>query len=419
MEPATNLDDAIFYCDPSRDLTGEELASFYVDRGSKSRKQMATLLRVNHLQQNQPVKFLFTGHKGSGKTTEVNKLCTEIGDKFFLVRVSFNNPADVNYVDVPVKAAMSLFKAATDAQVIRRAPAQVMGDLWEDVSIFFKKMVYGLGPVSAESNSLKEITAKINFEVVEFEAKFDTEPSSRDTIRQNNERRLAEINDNISRLSDQIKLKYGKPVLFVFEGLDKVDLGQGKDIFLDRSQTISGFRASAIFLIPIGLRYTPQFATITQHFKHYWLPNIKLHTRNNQPYPAGQAMLREIISQRIEPALFAGNSLNEAVAASGGLIRTLIALIRDAAVNAVVRGGEKIESEDVGNAIASLRGDFIAMLETHHYPILKARANDKNLDSDQETQELLESLALLEYDNHTFWCDVHPIVLPVVEERTK
>lgn len=419
MNPATNLDDAIFYCDPSRDLNGEELQSFYVDRGSKARKQMATLLRVNHLQNNQPVKFLFTGHKGSGKTTEINKLCAEIGDKFFLVRVSFNNPADVNYVDVPVKAAMSLFKAATEAEVIRRAPAQVLGNLWEDIGLFINKMFRGFDPLPPEPGALKEITTKINLEVVEFETKFDTEPSSRDKIRQNNERGLAEINDKISLLADQIKLKYGKPVLFVFEGLDKIDLGQGKEIFIDRSQTISGFRASAIFLMPIGLRYTPQFATATQHFKHFSLPNIKLHTRDNQPYPDGQAKLRKIIAQRIDPFLFAGDSLNEAITASGGLIRTLIALIRDAAVNAIVREGEKIESEDVKNAIASLRGDFIAMLETKHYPILKARAADKNLNSDHETQELLESLALLEYDNNTFWCDVHPIVWPVVLERTK
>lgn len=208
-------------------------------------------------------------------------------------------------------------------------------------------------------------------------------------------------------------------MLFVFEGLDKIDLGQGKDIFIDRSQTISGFRASAIFLMPIGLRYTPQFSTVTQYFKHYSLSNIKLHTSKNQPYPEGRAKLHELIAQRIDPFLFAGNALDEAITASGGLIRTLIALIRDAAVNAVVRESEKIESVDVRSAIASLRGDFIAMLETRHYPILKARYEDKNLDSDQETQELLESLALLEYDNDTFWCDVHPIVLPVVLERTK
>lgn len=213
MKPATNLDDAIFYCDPSRDLNGEELESFFVDRGSKARKQMATLLRVSHLQQNQPLKFLFTGHKGSGKTTEINKLCTEICDKFFLVRVSFNNPADVSYVDVPVKAAMALFKAATESAVIQRAPAQVFGELWEDISLFIEKKVFGDVPVRAELKAPKEITAKINLYGAEFETKFDTEPSSRDQIRKNNEKRLAEINDKISLLADQVTLKYGKPGL--------------------------------------------------------------------------------------------------------------------------------------------------------------------------------------------------------------
>jgi hypothetical protein len=57
------------------------------------------------------------------------------------------------------------------------------------------------------------------------------------------------------------------------------------------------------------------------------------------------------------------------------------------------------------------------MLESRHYPILKSRSEDKDLDSDPDTQELLESLALLEYENESYRCDAHPVVLPEVERR--
>jgi hypothetical protein len=84
---------------------------------------------------------------------------------------------------------------------------------WEDLSLFVEKKIFGSVMVHDNQSSSREITAKLNFFGIEFESKFDTEPASRDLIRQANERRLAEVTGKISLLSDQIKVKYGKPVL--------------------------------------------------------------------------------------------------------------------------------------------------------------------------------------------------------------
>ena len=63
------------------------------------------------------------------------------------------------------------------------------------------------------------------------------------------------------------------------------------------------------------------------------------------------------------------------------------------------------------------KGDFIAMLESKDYPLLFNRHEDKQLTSDDNTQTLLQSLALLEYENGELWCDVHPIIWPEVQKR--
>ena len=148
MQPVTTLDEAIFVFDPVQPLSSEEeLADFYVDRGSTARRDMMTLLRVNHLHHKRPVKFLFTGHKGSGKSTEVNKLCQELNDQFFIAKVAFRKRPDVNYVDILVKAAMALFRAASDEQVIKRAPAQIVGELWQDIYQFIEKKIFGDIPI--------------------------------------------------------------------------------------------------------------------------------------------------------------------------------------------------------------------------------------------------------------------------------
>lgn len=77
LEPADNLEDVIFLFNPQRALDDEYLR-FYVDRGSPARQHMATLLRVNDLERGQAVKLLFTGHSGSGKSTELNRLCQDL-----------------------------------------------------------------------------------------------------------------------------------------------------------------------------------------------------------------------------------------------------------------------------------------------------------------------------------------------------
>lgn len=62
--------------------------AYYVDRGSMARRNIQTILRTNDLQRGEPVRILFSGHTGCGKSTELNKLCEELAGSFFVVKVS-------------------------------------------------------------------------------------------------------------------------------------------------------------------------------------------------------------------------------------------------------------------------------------------------------------------------------------------
>ncbi len=420
MKPATDLEDAIVIFDPVDPLTtAGEIAAYYVDRGSISRGMMRTRLLAGK-RAGKPVKMLFTGHKGTGKSTEVNKLCLELGNEFFIVKVAFGKRPDVTYIDILVKAAMALFKAASNEEYIARAPAQIAQGLWEDIAGFIEKKLFGAMPRTSRLIPDGKFSAKVNAYGVEFEGKYESEPESRKQIRQVSEQQLSEIRDKINLIANEVRVHYGLPVLFLFEDTDKIDLAQAKENFYGRGPTLTDFRASAIYLMPIGLRYSPQFATIKQFFgdDFYWLPNIKIRYRNGDECAEGVQLLEKIISTRLDQTLMADDARQEIIRSSGGLIRSLVTLARDSAVIALGRNSARIELHDVQRAVKRLRGDFIAMLREEHYPVLLQRHKDKKLSSDPEIQELLESLALLEYDNDIYWCDVHPVVLPIVVERT-
>lgn len=332
LQPADNLADVIFLFNPQRALDDAYLR-FYVDRGSPARQTIATLLRVNDLQRGQPVKLLFTGHSGSGKSTELNRLCQDLEADFFVVKVSTSSivqPTDLTVVDVVLIAAMALFRTAVNEQVVGRAPAQRLGDLWQGISEFVRDRVFG------------------------------------------------------------------------------------------NATTLRSFEPSVIYTFNIALWYEREFKYFREQYgQRVLLPNIRLRQRDGSYNEDGWALMRQILHRRMHPMMATEEATAALIAASGGLVRTLIGLTQFSAVNALGRGALRIEKRDVARAIVELRNDFVAALNSEDYKILAARHADKRLSNNSGVHELLQSLALLQYedDDGEAWCDVHPLVELLLQER--
>jgi len=147
------------------------------------------------------------------------------------------------------------------------------------------------------------------------------------------------------------------------------------------------------------------------------MPNLALVHKDGTINRRSWRVLGEVIHRRLDPALIAPKARQTIIRASGGIMRLLIGLVQSAATNAHARGAQRIENSDAMAAVADLRKDFIAALKSEDYPILAARYKDKRLSNDDALQPLLQTRALLEYENDDTWCDVHPAILPLLEER--
>ena len=84
MTKAQNLAEVIRYFNPQQPLRDKPLRDWYIDRPGNPLAQMRTYLQGLALHDT-PVKILFTGHTGSGKSTALNKLAEEIKNQFFIV----------------------------------------------------------------------------------------------------------------------------------------------------------------------------------------------------------------------------------------------------------------------------------------------------------------------------------------------
>ena len=114
---ATDLRGALNVLDPERPLeTDEDLRDLFVERPDSPIDELAMLLEGT----DRPQKILFTGHRGSGKSTELARLSQRLRDEFFIVRYSVKsvlNLFDLTHVDVVLSLALELIKQATAKEV--------------------------------------------------------------------------------------------------------------------------------------------------------------------------------------------------------------------------------------------------------------------------------------------------------------
>ena len=111
--PAENLRQALNILDPERALhTAKEIADYFVEREQSPLEELKILLSDIE----SPQKVLFSGHRGSGKSTELSKLSLELADQFYIIHYSIKtilNLFDLTYVDVLLSLGLELFRRAT------------------------------------------------------------------------------------------------------------------------------------------------------------------------------------------------------------------------------------------------------------------------------------------------------------------
>jgi len=417
---AQTLPEVIRYFDPMHPLSGNELKEWYIDRPGNPLEEMKIYLQGIGLD-GTPLKMLFTGHSGSGKSTVLNKLAEELKGQFFIVPfdvLQFTSLADLSYVDLVLGMASSLFRRATEADVLRKAPAQIAVEALEDLHRFLEQVIFG--PLRFRTPAADvELSAKVNLLAIEFQTRFAAEPVTREEMRKRLEPRLSELHDKINMVADLVRVKYKRPVLFFVENTDKPDLARARDIFVGHTHTLTAFRASVIYTFPIGLRYSAaDFNLVKDRFNRtFVLPNLTVIDRDGRPNQGGMKCLSQALLARMAETCMESDIHAQIIRASGGLMRTLVQLVQRAAVAAIAARRDAIAGPDAQKAIGEERADFIAGLRREDYPALYARHRDKQLSGDESVLHLLQTRALLEYNGDP-WCDVHPIALPLVLERT-
>ena len=384
---------------------------------------------------NTPTCQLYTGHTGSGKSTELLRLKKYLSDrKCFVVYFSADeediDSEDTQYSDILLACTRHLLQ-----EIKNTNPDPILHwlkDRWQGLK--------ELGLTKVELQDLSLETAIPTFSKIT--ANLRTEPTQRAKIRQlvqpHTITLIKALNEFISEAKSQLsKDKTKTKLVIIVDSLEKITPTIQEDnrtnhehIFIDRSQQLKGLDCHLIYTVPISLRYSNRAPDL---FNLYGdipvLPVIKIKDINsNIPSEAGLNKLKEILNQRVA---YVKNDLNLATdifeneeilerlcSMSGGHVRHLIQLMQ-AALNEIDE--LPITKKAAQRSIGVLKSIYRIAIREEQWLILKEVASNNKILSSDKYQDLLLNRSLLEYitlneqGEAEIWHDVHPVVKELTE----
>jgi hypothetical protein len=402
---ASYLKQVIGYFDPMQSLD-EEHKDWYVERPDSPEEAIKIYLINNSTD----TKILFSGHRGSGKTSTLSKLASdaEIRKTFFVVKFSIKdelNVADLIYTDLLLAIGHRLYEE---------------GKTWLD-----RRLKEDLDKWAAE---VQRVTTKADQAEVEvgagisawfFKAKglLKTGFEDKQEFRQKFEPRVPQLIEFINRIIRAIETNAdagGREVLLILEDLDKPTVDVAMDLFSTKGTVLTQPECKIIFTVPTSLLYSGQYNVVKQNFsKQFPLPSFKIIEKSGERNDHGWARMREVVERRIEPQLIESRALDHAVEMSGGVVRELVRIIQGSASRALVAKRNVIKHEHVEQAVDELRTEYNFSLTRDEYiEILRKVHESKELRYREEEPLLLllHNLFILEYPNSPGWYEVNPIV---------
>jgi hypothetical protein len=421
---AKTLREAFRLCDVNP-LLGAGLERFYVDL-APVRKTEAVEGVNTALEFQDPGDFctiLFTGHRGCGKSTELQRIRRQWEQDYRVIYLEANEETDIN------NAEYTDFYLIVIKQVefaLREMGLKLDEKLLKGFENWFKE-------VTKETEQTVESSVSVDTEVslgsgapflakllVKLLAQIKGTDKQKTVIRQTLQRDIsrlkAEINLLLLDAHRKIQAQYPKGFLLIFDNLDRLTPGVGNHLFFDYGAQLQELNCTIVYTVPISVLCSAKnIANIFSEPYIVSMVNIYQLERNRCDLAeniTGLKCLAEIIERRIDTAeLFESSEQVLALArASGGHVRQLMQMVRSACQTASTRKHSKVQAEDVLYAIKQQQFSFERLVPDDHYPLLAKVCMTKNITKDEVGQLMLFNTSVLEYNGMDRWNYPNPAV---------
>jgi|GEM_PF-3950928 len=362
-------------------------------------------------------KILYTGHTGSGKSTELKKMHNKINSpkQYFSIYLDLEDYIAIpkykseDFLVILITSLVSeLDKRNIDYNVA--GLNKIVNDWLSDEELnteIINKISHegGVGGELSTGGLLKFISAKLTLKSI-FSYDSKTATVVRRKMRENQREYFNSFNLAILEIRKNIReAGFGRDIIFIIDGIEKLRLDR-YDIYLEtffqNSSFITGLTCSLICCVPIDSLYDPKTSPLANNYNHFTLPLISIDENTI-------GVFRRIVTNRVdETTFFEEGVLDYCVRKSGGSPRQLLRIVYESLTYS--SNNNFIITQQIAETICRNLGlDLIRRLTTPHFERLKSL---KYEDGDKETLELLIYLALMEYNGGQNNRKPNPILEP-------
>jgi energy-coupling factor transporter ATP-binding protein EcfA2 len=381
-----------------------------------------------------PVARLFTGHTGTGKTTELRRVKRLIEERsggwFFVSLLEATNwleLSDLTSMDIVFAITRQLVHDLTAAGVSFRETrvGAVFQELWELLN---------------REVEIKEIKAGPD-KIAQIALALKSAPQARATFRKLLDRKLPTVLELINEvILKEAKdwLARSKPgfqdILVIVDELEKIPpkisqeekTNNHEAIFLDNAGLLRFLKCDVLYTIPVALAYGSKRLNLENAYgaEIVTLPVLPVRRRDGREFEPGIGALTRIVERRV---LKAGTTLQQFVEdpalirqlclLCGGHVRTLLMLLRSAISRC---NNLPITAAIIKTTIVKQSSAAALQFKPAEWALLDRTHGTKRAHMEQPElwHDLLSRLAVFAYeDNEGFWYDWNPLLGHVPIDR--
>ena len=370
---------------------------------------------------------LYSGYRGSGKTTELLRLKKALEDRghvvvYFAADEEDLSVQDVQYTDILLACTRHLLLGLKE----KAQPEPILN--------WLKPRLRDLQDVMLTEINMDELSLEVGLkQFAKLTAAVRAEPSQRQKIREQVEPHTETLITALNVfIEDATKdLPENTKLLVIADNLDRIvpifrENGRTnhEEIFLDRHEQLTNLNCNIIYTVPIFMVYSDSAPVLKDYYSFpQVLPSIMVREENSEePYQPGLKILQTIIQVRLPkplrnslvPDVFESEEvLQQLCLMSGGHVRDLVQLMQEA-----INKTETLpmEAPAIQSAVDKLRDVYRRAVQENQWEVLKKVRDSKKISNDKMHRSLLFSRFLLEYrysedgGDKRIWYDVHPVL---------
>jgi Cdc6-like AAA superfamily ATPase len=410
-------------------LEGEDIEKYYVDlsavRKTSAVDGVSTILDFQEAANFSTI--LFTGHRGSGKSTELKRIQKLWEQSYHVIYLEVNEETDINdanYTDLylivikQVEFALRKLGLNFDQRLLNS-----FENWFKEITKENEESVEKSVNVDAEA-SLEGGAPFIAKLMVKLLAQIKGSDKQKTTIRQILEKDISRLKADINLLLDdayvKLRKKYPefKGFLIIFDNLDRIPPGVADHLFFDYAAQLQELHCTIIYTVPISVLCSPKNPLSLFNGNPHIVPMVNIYQldrniRNLEYNLLGLDAIASLVEKRVDiDAVFNSRAeLLELAKASGGHVRQLMQMMRSACQTASTKKHPKILSDDVIYAIKQQQFSFERFIPNDHYPLLVQVCIKKDVSKDDIGQLMLFNTSVLEYNGDNRWNYPNPVVM--------